>query len=340
VLKSKTRRMDAEQRALIGHLNMYWTAKTGRSLIDSNEGFTLLRQLTTFSNTLYRKRYTGIKYAQATLVRTGIGNQVGMRQFGWYSTDEKGEFKTLANSTDDLPKISADFKEHLVPIRLSGASIEWGWEDMEAAMLHNLPLSTELGLAVRRAAERYLDRISVAGDEEYGIKGLLSDQSEMTDFSTTFGASGYKNKTADQKNTAFKQLISQVPAATGYNFGANVVIMPGRYLEDLRTTDIEIENRTISIKKHLEETYEDQNLRLISWERLAGYTGEDISNKDVIMAYPLDEECSENRIIVPFLMKAPMVDVNHNTHVSAYVKLVGYIKRQPKSHVFAATTWD
>lgn len=342
-------KMDSNEWGILSGLEPFFNAKYRKSLYDSNEGWTLLRQLTVFSGQLFMKRYPETKYQQIYVVKTGSGQAtnnsgIGLRQFGWYSADELGKFATLANNTDDLPSLNVNVKEHIVPLRKAGAHFKWDWEDIEAAAFHDYQLPAEMAKTARRAAERYHDLIQAVGDATYGLKGLLSDQSDTTNYNTVSGtdwiASNWSGATDAQKTAALKGLLAQVGDATGYTFSVGMLAMPGRYLQDCADVYVDTDKKT-SLLQHLIDSYAAQGitLQIKSWEQLKNVTHESISAKDCFLATPLDEEAGEHRIVIPYMMKAPMVDTSHNVVVANYAKTAGVLKRQPKAHVVGNTTW-
>jgi hypothetical protein len=340
--------MDIEHRRILAGLNPHFETIHKKSLIDTNEGWSLLRSLTVFSGGMYKKRFPDVKYATVYPVRTGAGGKVppgaemGLRQWGWYSAEDIGAFKTQANGVNDLPSLSLNTQEHLVDLKKAGASFHLAWDDIESAALRGQPIQSDLAGVSRAAGERYHDLIGASGDSVYNLHGLIADFADMSDYGAASGtdwiASNWSGATPLQRLDALAGLITFVPDSSGQIYSAGMLIMPGRYLNDIKKPNLIVDGMQTSVYNSLMSAYASNGLVIESWERLAAV---DFSGTpyDVIMSYPVADEVGEHRIIVPYMLKAPMLEKDGDVYVAAYTLTAGVLKRQPKAHAFGKTNW-
>ena len=297
--------------------------------MDANESQFVLRQLTKFADRVYDVRYTSVKYPMLLPIPAFQSSDIGMSEYGWLVANKIGEYKILADSsTPDLPSIDADMEEKTTSIKLAGGRFGWSKDDMWKSVFANVGLSDNKAKATRHAAERFHDKITATGDANYGLKGLLSDQTSMSSLSAT-GA--FSTLTAAQLLGDMRNLCSEPFKQAEGDFDVGVVVLPPAQYDLLRTKDVGTENDK-SVLQRLQELY--PSARFESWSRFKNVTLEGITAQDVAMAFPLDPEVGENLILAPFLMEPPRQDVNGNFNVATYSKTGGVIKRMPTLFAF------
>jgi hypothetical protein len=84
-----------------------------------------------------------------------------------------GMMKLIESYADNLPLATVGKREVTAKIRAFGNAYEYDVDTIEAAAAGMTNLSAEQGIAVRRAWEELLEKVTWIGDSEYGIVGLL-----------------------------------------------------------------------------------------------------------------------------------------------------------------------
>lgn len=326
-------KMDDADKAFIGGINHLFQVKKQRSM-DANEGFNLLRSLTRFMNRVYKVKTTApIKYPELLPV---ISESVpmGTKQLGWYTVEEIGRMRPVANRGTDLGNLNVDYNEKLTDIELYGVKISWSWEEIEAAIVSGTNLRADLGAAARTTSDNLNEEITLKGDSTTGLKGILSDLTNMT----AYGNVGWAGLgTVDAKMAKLKEIVRAVSSAALFNFQAGVLVLPQAYYDEIEDTDYDTGGqRGLTMLQHLLNIYNNRagGFRVIGWNKLAGVTHETITNKNVVLAYPYTPEAGENAILDPLFWKPPKEDDNWNVIMGAFNRTAGVIKRQPKTFVY------
>lgn len=98
----------------------------------------------------------------------------------WASTityrmmDSVGMAQIIANYADDLPRVDVKGKEISSPVRELGNSFGYSWKELQVSQALGTPLATRKASIARNVIDDTLDNITLFGDADHGLLGLLS----------------------------------------------------------------------------------------------------------------------------------------------------------------------
>ena len=91
--------------------------------------------------------------------------------------DFVGKAKIVSDYADDLPTVDAVAAINNKPIFTLGDSYVYSHLEIEAAIANRKPLQEYKGKAARLAIDALVNQLTVYGDDNYNLTGLLTDQS-------------------------------------------------------------------------------------------------------------------------------------------------------------------
>lgn len=91
--------------------------------------------------------------------------------------DFVGKAKIVSDYADDLPTVDAVSAINNKPIFTLGDSYVYSHLEIEAAIANRKPLQEYKGRAARLAIDALVNQLTVYGDDNYNLTGLLTDQS-------------------------------------------------------------------------------------------------------------------------------------------------------------------
>lgn len=91
--------------------------------------------------------------------------------------DFVGKAKIVSDYADDLPTVDAVAAINNKPIFTLGDSYVYSHLEIEAAIANRKPLQEYKGRAARLAIDALVNQLTVYGDDNYNLTGLLTDQS-------------------------------------------------------------------------------------------------------------------------------------------------------------------
>ena len=130
----------------------------------------LLSQSKYIERQVYRKKYPSIQYP--TLVPVNRTPNAWARGITHFSQDMVGRPQPLAGRANDFPLADIERAKHDVPIEMAGLGYDYSLEELQQAMMLNLPLTSEKAMAVRRGVEEYIDNIVNDGRSDLGWDSL------------------------------------------------------------------------------------------------------------------------------------------------------------------------
>lgn len=91
--------------------------------------------------------------------------------------DFVGKAKIVSDYADDLPTVDAVASINNKPIFTLGDSYVYSHLEIEAAIANRKPLQEYKGTAARLAIDALVNQLTVYGDDNYNLTGILTDQS-------------------------------------------------------------------------------------------------------------------------------------------------------------------
>jgi hypothetical protein len=335
-MKSQISRQDsafeltlAEYRVM-SRINTMFAHEHGRYM-DANESMNLLRALTEFSNEIYAvKLHPDHRFNQVAPIRARADR--GQRSILWHVSNAIGEMKFLSTGARDIPNLSEDLTERSIDIKIAGARVTWTWEQLEAAIFMGKSLPFDAAVLGRQAADRLHERVTLEGDAQFKIPGMLSSPNDLTHY-TDINWAGLAD--TDAQVAALQGLVDYVDTASNESYAAGMLVLPPGYRRSIEKARYGDSPFYSTVLDFLEYTYRRRNFKVLDWAKLKGVTIPGvIADKDVAMAYPFSFEVLENGIVNPFFMKPPKENENYDVSAGVYTKTAGTFWRQPKAGVW------
>jgi len=157
--------------------------------------------------------------------------------------DQVGEADWFTANADSIPLADIQRNQHHVAVHMAAIGYEYNQEEVAQAMMvpgTNLP--AEKAMSARRAAEEYLDRICLYGEEDYSWDGLINN-STIDKSNAPAGASGHEEwnqKTPDEVIKDVNGILTGVYSNTLQVEMADTLLMPIETYTDIvsrRLTD-------------------------------------------------------------------------------------------------------
>jgi hypothetical protein len=122
----------------------------------------------------------------------------GVETITYYSYDKTGMAQIISDYSDDLPRADVLGKPFSAKIRGLGASYAYSVQDMRASRYQGNSLDVRRGESARRAVDVLINRIAWCGDEEHGLRGVLSAESQVPIWTPPTNVAGTSTKFADK----------------------------------------------------------------------------------------------------------------------------------------------
>lgn len=126
--------------------------------------------------------------------------------------DFVGKAKIVSDYADDLPTVDAVAAINNKPIFTLGDSYVYSHLEIEAAIANRKPLQEYKGRAARLAIDALVNQLTVYGDDNYNLTGLLTDQS-IPRVSAAVGVGGstlWSQKTAQEILADLNNLVQAI----------------------------------------------------------------------------------------------------------------------------------
>lgn len=158
----------------------------------------LSQQLETVEAEAYRIEYPNLKFRQFLPVDNNY--QSGVETISFYEWDVFGSAKWISNYAQDLPNVSVRGEKFSSNVEGIGASYQYSTQDLRAAAMARMPLSTELPKAAMEFIERKMDHAAALGQSELGMVGFANHPNVPVDTAADNGSGSteWADKTADQ----------------------------------------------------------------------------------------------------------------------------------------------
>lgn len=329
--------LDRIDHNLLAAMSVYSEANRGIRLDDDNTIF-LKRQLLAVETRVYSKKYPDLAWSQMLPIQTDKGR--GPKHFSYVFTDHTGTAKFMEPGAGNLPLVGLKHDEVIGQYRSFGDKFILTWDDIDAANFANIPLQTELAMAARHVWEILANDTSHFGNSALKLDGLLSDPSVLTAYSLPNGAAGTKTfitKTGQEVYQDIVNAIDLVSNTTENAFLGAMVMLPTAQFNCCSSINMSIyDSRSpmVAVQQNMEKR--GRNIQFLCDPKLKAVTQGSISNKDVMIVHPNDEEVAAIKLPMRFTMFPMRENEDGNFAVPCWGRTGGVVLRHPAAIVYAA----
>lgn len=253
---------------------------------------------------LYRIKYPEYNYSELMFVDTSASEWA--RTVTFYSSDTVGRAGWFSAKSTNMPRADFDLNQHNHTIQMAGIGYGYDLEELSFAKLGGpiASLDTERMFAARRAYERFMYGLTVAGDAEKAMGGLINFAGITA---TTAPANGsgalttFASKTGDQIASDINALLSGINETSLGVELANTLLMPIQQLNLLSTKRMGADGLGISVYEWLIKynTYTTRTGQPLMIRELRGLDGAGGGGTDRLVAYTNDRTVLKLHLPMP-----------------------------------------
>ena len=159
----------------------------------------------------------------------------GAETVTYYSYDKVGLAKIISNYATDLPRADVKGKPTTAIIKSLGASYGYSIQEMRASAMAGKSLDTRKAESARYQIDYLNNKIAWCGDEETGLRGVLSKDTDVPLYVLANGAKGstkWSEKTEDEILADINGMLKQMARTTKKVEKADTLGLPSEaYLE-------------------------------------------------------------------------------------------------------------
>lgn len=141
----------------------------------------------------------------------------GAETVTYYSYDKTGLAKIISNYATDLPRADVKGKPTTAIIKSLGDSYGYSIQEMRASRMAGKSLDTRKAESARYQIDYLNNKIAWNGDEETGLKGVLSTDNDVPLYTVANGAKGttsWADKTEDEILADITGMLKQMATVT------------------------------------------------------------------------------------------------------------------------------
>jgi hypothetical protein len=180
----------------------------------------VLSQRTSLERDVLLRPYPQFKYAERVFVDRTANPWAASVTF--FTRDMVGRAKFVNGSGDDIPYANVTRSKFEETIRTAGIGAKWSLEEIGAAQMHGVNLSTEELDAARMAYELLVDDVVHTGDTGLGVEGLFN----TTGITTTAAGTAWSAATSAAIVAQVVALFDGVRTATLGTEIADTLLLP------------------------------------------------------------------------------------------------------------------
>lgn len=141
--------------------------------LDANTQLFFERELEVVEATLYNVKYPNLK--ARLLIPPAFNYPRGTETITYKQYDMLGMAKIVANYATDFPRVSLKGKKFTSPVKRIADSYGYTVDDIEAAMMAQVPLDQMEAMAAKRAIDQLENRIAYFGDTDTNLPGFFTN---------------------------------------------------------------------------------------------------------------------------------------------------------------------
>jgi len=203
-------------------MNMHFDAQAALGFVTA--------QTAHIERTVNETRYPDIQYPQLIPVDTSA--HPFAQSVVYYSSDIAGKAGWINGNADDVPNADVNRSQHQTPVYTAAIGYEYGWEELNQAMMLGISLTADKAQAARRAAEEFIDGVALRGDATKGFQGFINNTG-ITPVSAVTG--DWATATPDQILADVNAALYKVHADTNTVALADTLLLPPEKLNLLAT---------------------------------------------------------------------------------------------------------
>ena len=226
----------------------------------------LAQQLELVEAQTYKIEYPELKFRQFLPVDTSYPS--GVEFISFYEYDEFGMAAWISNYAMDLPNVSVRGEKFTSTVEGIGASYTYSTQDLRAAAMAKMPLSTELAEIAARSIERKMDDAAALGAPSLGMVGFANHPNVPVDTAADNGSGStfWEDKTADQILFDLHTLARTVWEETKELHAPDTILMPTSLYGLIESKRIGVETGNTVLKMFLSMNRWVKNVD--SWNKL------------------------------------------------------------------------
>lgn len=185
----------------------------------------------------------------------------GAETVTYYSYDKVGLAKIISNYATDLPRADVKGKPTTAIIKSLGASYGYSIQEMRASAMAGKSLDTRKAESARYQIDYLNNKIAWNGDEETGLRGVLSKDTDVPLYILANGAKGstkWDQKDEDEILADINGMLKQMARTTKKVEKADTLALPSEAYLELQGRRIEGTDTTVLsyIQKNLKDIKE------------------------------------------------------------------------------------
>lgn len=269
--------------------------------LDADGDIFFARQLEDVQSRIYEYKYAALKSFQYIPINYDI--PAGAEYVTATGYQSVGRARIINSYADDLPEAGILGTQLTNPVQSIGTSYRYSYQEIRNAQMANLPLSTILAEAARRANDQLVNTLAISGNPASGMTGLINNPSvpEITVPATGTGASTlWVNKTPEQVLADMNLVVNQIVV------NSNGVEMPDTLLLPLaQYTYIASTPRSANSDMTILQYFLMNNPFITTVDWLAQLAGAGTGGADIMLAYEKNENKLAMQIAMPFTQYNP-----------------------------------
>ena len=296
---------------------------------DADEAIFLAEELDSVKAQIYKKRYPAYNAKNVMPVSTDAG--AGAETISFRMFDAVAMAKIVSNYATDFPNVALTGTKTSVPVVSLGDMYGYSIQDLRAAQMAKIPLSTDLAAAARQGMEAKANKLAWQGDENHGLFGMLNHPN-ISQFTLPADGNGsattFASKTDDQ---VLRDLDDFVGAQVDLTIGVetpDTLLVPPRVLRQL--TGRYLNGTAVTLYK----AWLDNNGYVKDILSVPELQGAGLNGADVMIAYRKDPDKFTLEIPVPFEQFPPQYQ-GMELQVFCHERFGGLLVRFPLSIIKA-----
>ena len=182
----------------------------------------------------------------------------GAETVTYYSYDKVGLAKIISNYATDLPRADVKGKPTTAIIKSLGASYGYSIQEMRASAMAGKSLDTRKAESARYQIDYLNNKIAWNGDEETGLRGVLSKDTDVPLYVLANGAKGstkWSEKTEDEILADINGMLKQMARTTKKVEKPDTLGLPSEAYLELQGR--RIEGTATTVLSYIQENLKD-----------------------------------------------------------------------------------
>lgn len=308
--------------------------------LDSKESKHLQNQLEKIEEQIYELDFPMLK-ATSVLPVEVVG--AGFQTVGYKQIQRVGKAKFIGNGDNTLTSVNSSKKKFTEDVKHLATSYNFTLIDLRESMRSGEDLQAEDAETAKEVIAQDTDDIGFFGDSEEAVPGLISNIDILTVYTpladgvgaTTADKKKFLNKTPSQITRDMGLIAGEVRKATKDSHQATIMLIPLSL--DIFISTTYVDELKMTIKQAL--LYNNPGMKIESLSKFDNVTTDTLTNKNPIVAYPLDKRVLKFHIPSPFEQLLPETSNGLEWTVACLEDVAGVMFPKPKAVVVCHEVW-